>query len=327
VSGADLYEDGFPHGTPAGYERGCKGGACPSKVATGQSCRDASVRNRSDAQYRALVASGAPVEVLAQPEGAAAQAAPDTRVASLDELRRSSPRAREDRQLTPAPERLHTVPADLPQPVGEREGATGGEERPAGRGGAAGEHPRAAIKHGTVAGYQHGCRDDCPGDADGLTCRQAKTDYARERYAARRAERLAAQTVETPAPDHVTRVTRDDRHVTPDTKDTSTALAEDDATTETDWADLDLDAYSEHVYLTTHPETAALAESQAADDRFTAAIRDALDIDPNPTPPTTTEPRRSPEPPTPFDGMTGVMAELLRTAWLDGWTARQDTHR
>lgn len=327
MSGADLFEDGFPHGTPAGYERGCKGGACPSKVATGQSCRDASVRNRSDAQYRALVASGASVEVLAQPEGAPTPAAPKPQPARPAAPRQSPQPAREDRQLTPALERLHTVPADLPQPVGEREGAAGGEERPAGRGGAAGGRPRAAAEHGTVAGYQRGCRDDCPGDADGLTCRQAKTDYARERYAARRAERLAAQAVEKPAPADVTRVTRDDRHVTSEPEDTSTALAEDTATTEADWADLDLAAYSEHVFLTTHPETAALAESQAADDRLTAAIRNALDIDPNPTPPTTTEPRRSPEPSTPFDGMTGVMAELLRTAWLDGWTARQDTHR
>lgn len=54
----DLFEDGFPHGTPAGYTDGCKSGACPAKAEFGMSCRMAWQAEKSDRRYRRLVDEG-----------------------------------------------------------------------------------------------------------------------------------------------------------------------------------------------------------------------------------------------------------------------------
>lgn len=72
MSSADLFEDGFPHGTARGYELGCRGSACPAKVEFGQSCREANIRVASDWGYRKRVQAGAPVEEQRLPEVAAA---------------------------------------------------------------------------------------------------------------------------------------------------------------------------------------------------------------------------------------------------------------
>lgn len=69
MSGADLFVDGFPHGTTRGYELGCRGSACPAKVEFGQSCREANIRVASDWGYRKLVQWGASVEEQRLPEG------------------------------------------------------------------------------------------------------------------------------------------------------------------------------------------------------------------------------------------------------------------
>lgn len=73
MSGADLYVDGFPHGTAQGYQQGCRGSACPAKVEFGQSCREASIRLASDWGYRKLVQRGASVEEQRLPEGGVQQ--------------------------------------------------------------------------------------------------------------------------------------------------------------------------------------------------------------------------------------------------------------
>ena len=52
MSGADRLADGFPHGTPDGYEQGCRGRICPAE---GQSCQQAQIRFASDYQYRRQV--------------------------------------------------------------------------------------------------------------------------------------------------------------------------------------------------------------------------------------------------------------------------------
>lgn len=57
----------FPHGTPAGFDAGCKDASCPGSD-RGQTCRQAAVRYRGDYSYRRLVDSGAPVEQLQEPE-------------------------------------------------------------------------------------------------------------------------------------------------------------------------------------------------------------------------------------------------------------------
>ncbi len=65
MSAADLFEDGFPHGTPAGYAEGCKSGACPGRTDFGMSCRMAWQAERSDRRYRRLADEGAPPPVIA----------------------------------------------------------------------------------------------------------------------------------------------------------------------------------------------------------------------------------------------------------------------
>lgn len=52
MSGADLLVDGFPHGTPDGYDRGCRGRICPAEE---QSCQRAHVRFQGDYTYRQQV--------------------------------------------------------------------------------------------------------------------------------------------------------------------------------------------------------------------------------------------------------------------------------
>lgn len=48
-------------------------------------------------------------------------------------------------------------------------------------------YPARPIKHGTLYGYvKRGCREDCPGNADGLTCREASAaENVRKRIARR----------------------------------------------------------------------------------------------------------------------------------------------
>lgn len=65
MSAADLFEDGFPHGTPQGYTDGCKSAACPGKAEFGMSCRMAWQAERSDRRYRRLADEGAPPPVIA----------------------------------------------------------------------------------------------------------------------------------------------------------------------------------------------------------------------------------------------------------------------
>lgn len=67
MSSADLWEDGFPHGTTEGYDRGCRGGACPGTDAWGLSCKLAKTMSRGDYQYQKLAKTGAgPAEIAEQ---------------------------------------------------------------------------------------------------------------------------------------------------------------------------------------------------------------------------------------------------------------------
>ncbi|ROS52950.1 hypothetical protein [Frigoribacterium sp. PhB24] len=183
MSGADLFEDGFPHGTPAGYERGCKGGACPAKVETGQSCRDANVRVASDYGYRRLALSGASVEVLAQPATPVVATVPE----------KVKPKVRRGADLLMAPLGQHK-PKPKPTPaapapvVAEPEPIVEPEPAPVPEPVAEADPVEVApYPHGTPQGYRRGCRDDCPGGPDGRSCRQAIVDYQRDRKAAREA--------------------------------------------------------------------------------------------------------------------------------------------
>lgn len=64
MSSHDLYVDGFPHGTPEGYDQGCRGGSCPTAIEIGLSCRTAKHLNAGDHQYRTLHTAGhTPTEI------------------------------------------------------------------------------------------------------------------------------------------------------------------------------------------------------------------------------------------------------------------------
>lgn len=84
MSSADLWEDNYPHGTPEGYDGGCKGGACPAGVRYGLSCKIAKSKSNGDVQYRRLVKAGESVPAIAdalgligsEPSAAVAKKAP-----------------------------------------------------------------------------------------------------------------------------------------------------------------------------------------------------------------------------------------------------------
>ncbi|MEJ1087037.1 histone-like nucleoid-structuring protein Lsr2 [Microbacterium sp. Mu-80] len=70
MSSADLLEDGFPHGTPQGYDQGChSAGGCPTGAEYGLSCKTAKMRSRNDYQYQQLARSGATVAEIADALG------------------------------------------------------------------------------------------------------------------------------------------------------------------------------------------------------------------------------------------------------------------
>jgi len=58
MSGLDLVTDGFPHGTPEGYQQGCKGGGACAGKETGMTCTQANTLYQSDYEYRKLVDAG-----------------------------------------------------------------------------------------------------------------------------------------------------------------------------------------------------------------------------------------------------------------------------
>lgn len=58
MSGADRLEDGFPHGTVAGYAAGCQGGYCPAGNEHGLSCKRAKQLTAGDYRFQRLVKQG-----------------------------------------------------------------------------------------------------------------------------------------------------------------------------------------------------------------------------------------------------------------------------
>ncbi|WP_291053661.1 hypothetical protein [Herbiconiux sp.] len=159
----DLYEDGFPHGTKAGYERGCKGGACPNAFEGLTICRDAFMRYNRDYAYRKAVDAGEtpPPEF---PAKAAASKAPRGEVRVFAE-----PTVTVADSVEPLPE---AAPAKRVRTSSD------------------------AVVHPSNAMYQRGCRKDneCPSFLEGgLSCRQASVAYKRGLVEAKRAAQQAAE--------------------------------------------------------------------------------------------------------------------------------------
>ena len=293
MSAADRLDDSFPHGTPAGYEQGCRSsGGCRAKHETGQSCAEARIRASRDASYRALVQSGAPVSVLAQPEVADARpVAPVTRPTPHQAI----------------PKMLRDKPA-APKPA-----ATG-------------------PKHGTISGYARGCRADCPGDENGYTCRQASAEYSRAYKAKKAAERREHAGRHAPAP--TTKETPSapvsPATVAPAPPQTSASPPEAASPSSPTAAPAAPAAASPS---TAHPADQNQPTAPPAPSAPTASSTTASSTPQQSGSPTLLadlaitfhtlheETRRSPEVVTPFDGLPGLMSELLRASWLDGHRA------
>lgn len=64
-----LLTPDFPHGTVEGFDRGCKGGACPAAIP----CRDVRRRYLSDLDFRRLVDAGVPLDEIKSIDEAAAR--------------------------------------------------------------------------------------------------------------------------------------------------------------------------------------------------------------------------------------------------------------
>lgn len=173
MSSMDLFEDGFPHSTPAGYEAGCRGSHCPGKDEHGFSCSEAHVRYAGDYGYRRRVDAGEGPAEIAQGD-AEERAKPVAlkqklveRSAALDE------RDAEGQRLVAA------AVAVAESERAERQRLVEPREKP-------------PIKHGTPSGYQRGCRDGLtfPKGEDGKTsCLEAYRAYQRDYAARRRANR------------------------------------------------------------------------------------------------------------------------------------------
>lgn len=70
MNGADLWEDGYPHGTVEGYDGGCRGGACPAGVEHNMSCKRAKALSNGDFRYKRLATAGrTPAEIAAIIDG------------------------------------------------------------------------------------------------------------------------------------------------------------------------------------------------------------------------------------------------------------------
>jgi hypothetical protein len=169
MSTADLYEDGFPHGTKEGYDRGCRSSACPNAFDGTTICRDANLRYHGDYAYRKAVDAGeTPPEIIP--------------------VLKQGPARRAEGVVFAEPTVVVADSAAPGPPADDDEDSL--EEAPRRRG----RTPRADVTHPSAAMYQRGCRKDneCPSFlAGGISCRRAALDYKKERAAAKRAKSAA----------------------------------------------------------------------------------------------------------------------------------------
>lgn len=63
MSGLDMLEDSFPHGTVEGHRLGCKGNICPRNE-IGDTCSQAAIRYAGDWEYRKAVDAGVPLPAM-----------------------------------------------------------------------------------------------------------------------------------------------------------------------------------------------------------------------------------------------------------------------
>lgn len=191
----------FPHGTPTGYDRGCRGALCPNNKSDQlMSCEQAIVRYRGDLTYRRAVQAG-------------------TATADVEQFAKPTRTVVED----PQPRRLFRYPDGIAHGTSagyDKHGCRLGNQCPAklegnlsclemsnkkkrdrranGSGSKTTRTHRNVnspdFPHGTASGFHnHKCRlgDNCPGvERTGMTCRDAYNKQRRDTHVEREAARV-----------------------------------------------------------------------------------------------------------------------------------------
>lgn len=176
MTGADVFVDGFPHGTSEGYTRGCKTEShCPAPMP----CVQVWMRERSDYGFAKKLAAGVPAwQIVADEQAEQARMAAEAAARDAEAKRvigsRGGPAERERRRAERAAATAERCEAERAEKTRLREAARA--ERAAQR--AAARKPRELKPCGTSAAYVRGCR--C------TDCVEANRAYHRE-YARRRA--------------------------------------------------------------------------------------------------------------------------------------------
>ncbi len=156
------------HGSPAGFAAGCRSrGGCPhARSETTLTCVEASIARRRDYAYARLPAT----QVLPR---SCAQAVTPTLTRDVDSDVHGTPRGYRRGCVSDR----HCLNWELGRitcaEARRRYLAKWKASRWEGTG--------RSIEHGTSNGYLLGCRDRCPGDAQGMTCSDARTRYKLDR--------------------------------------------------------------------------------------------------------------------------------------------------
>lgn len=170
--GADLFEDGYPHGTVEGFNDGCRGGACPGTLEYGLSCKRAHELAAGDFRYSRLAAAGkTPAEIAYAIDGTGPLVdAPEPVVYTTETPVEDAAQPLAERAQDSDPQE------DAGDPAIEEEAPAAGtpdvEDEAMGHHVDVVEDPKPAAKpkrdkypHGTEAGYARGCTNAsaCPG--------------------------------------------------------------------------------------------------------------------------------------------------------------------
>jgi hypothetical protein len=219
----NVHSPSFPHGTPAGFDAGCRSAACSGAYLSGITCRDAKRRYVGDWTFRRRVDAGMTPRDIVQLEAAEAEAETLARVAARAAALAAAKAEAKAAKAAGRTPRIPKVKTSKPRRTigayapdgkihgsltGYRNGCTNPEMCPGPSLGVPTcteaarkrrredaqawrdrhrDNPRPAAKHGTSSGYQRfKCRSrtDCPAVAEGgISCGQAKYEYEKTREA------------------------------------------------------------------------------------------------------------------------------------------------
>lgn len=183
-----LFAPGFPHGTPDGWQQGCRGAACPNHGTDLPTCREAHRRYVGDYQYRRAVDAGE----TPPSEAAAALAAAESAVAAAA-ARAARPRPAP--AFSPAQDAAARAIAPVPARPPGKGASVSTPAAPDRTGRRLVPHPVVGAdgrRHGTMTGYGRGCRKGSPCPAT-PSCFEVAMDYYAARRRAKRDEATAKE--------------------------------------------------------------------------------------------------------------------------------------